>query len=127
MKVILIIIKIGRVIHKGHDATILYEKLGVYRLLYTVYKNEETKIFYKEKLSGILDHDENYNSELLKTLICIIDNDWNLKNSAKDMFIHYNTMKYRYKKICELVDDDLTDYESKVNVLLAVRIYQMFD
>nr|WP_312215118.1 PucR family transcriptional regulator ligand-binding domain-containing protein [Clostridioides sp.] len=120
-------IKIGRVIHKGHDATILYEKLGVYRLLYTVYKNEETKIFYKEKLSGILDHDENYNSELLKTLICIIDNDWNLKNSAKDMFIHYNTMKYRYKKICELVDDDLTDYESKVNVLLAVRIYQMFD
>ena len=95
--------------------------------MYTVYKNEETKIFYKEKLSGILDHDENYNSELLKTLICIIDNDWNLKNSAKDMFIHYNTMKYRYKKICELVDDDLTDYESKVNVLLAVRIYQMFD
>jgi len=30
-------IKIGRVIHKGHDATILYEKLGVYRLLYPVF------------------------------------------------------------------------------------------
>lgn len=120
-------IKIGRIIHKGHDATILYDKLGVYRLLYTIYKNEETKEFYKEKLSAILEHDKNYNSELLKTLLCIIDNDWNLKNSAKDMFVHYNTMKYRYKKICELMEDDLNNSESRMNLLLAVRIYQLFD
>jgi len=99
----------------------------VYRLLYTIYKNEETKEFYKEKLSAILEHDKNYNSELLKTLLCIIDNDWNLKNSAKDMFVHYNTMKYRYKKICELMEDDLNNSESKMNLLLAVRIYQLFD
>lgn len=119
-------IKIGRTIHNGHDDTILFDKLGVYRLLYTIHKSEETKIFYKERLTKLIDHDKEYNSELLKTLISIADNDWNLKNSSKDMFIHYNTMKYRYKKICEILNDDLNDYESRMNLLLAIRIYQMY-
>ncbi|MTK12875.1 MAG: hypothetical protein F8N39_12590 [Clostridiaceae bacterium] len=117
-------IKIGRVLYKK-NATILYKELGVYRLLYSIYKNEEAKEFYTSSLEKIIEHDKKYNSEFLKTLICILENDWNLKNSAKDMYIHYNTMKYRYKKICELLNEDLNENEIRLKLSLALKIYQM--
>ncbi len=117
-------IKIGRVLYKK-NATILYKELGVYRLLYSIYKNEEAKEFYTSSLEKIIEHDKKYNSEFLKTLICILENDWNLKNSAKDMYIHYNTMKYRYKKICELLNEDLNESEVRLKLSLALKIYQM--
>lgn len=119
-------IKIARILYKN-NVTIFYKDLGVYRLLYSIYKNEEAKEFYISSLEKIINHDEKYNSELLKTLICILENDWNLKTSAKDMYIHYNTIKYRYKKICELLDEDLNENEVRLKISLAIKIYQMID
>ncbi len=122
----IISIKIGGIIYKK-NATILYKELGVYRLLYSIYKNEEAKEFYTSSLEKIIEHDEKYNSEFLKTLICILENHWNLKDSAKDMYIHYNTIKYRYKKICELLNEDLNENETRLKLSLALKIYQMID
>ncbi|HAG42926.1 MAG TPA: hypothetical protein DCL31_05530 [Clostridium sp.] len=119
-------IKIARILYKD-NVTIFYKDIGVYRLLYSIYKNEEAKEFYMSSLEKIINHDEKYNSELLKTLICILENDWNLKASAKDMYIHYNTIKYRYKKICELLDEDLNENEVRLKISLAIKIYQMID
>ncbi|MDR0879570.1 MAG: PucR family transcriptional regulator ligand-binding domain-containing protein [Clostridioides sp.] len=120
-----IAIKISRIIHKGKSATVLYKELGVYGLLHNIYKDNDTIEFCKRNLDKLFEHDKAYNSELMKTLLFIIDNGWNLKNAATAMFVHYNTIKYRYKKICELLDSDLTDYETRLKLTLAVRIYQM--
>lgn len=120
----LVSIKIGRVLYKK-DAIVFYKELGVFRLLYSVYENEEVKDFCTSSIGKIIEYDEKYNSELLKTLNIIQENDWNLKGAADSMFIHYNTMKYRYKKISTLLNEDLNQYEVKLKVSLALKIYQM--
>jgi len=117
-------IKIGRVLYKN-DAAIFYGELGVFRLLYSVYENEEVMEFCTSSIGKIIEHDEKYNSEFLKTLTIILENDWNLKSAADSMFIHYNTMKYRYKKISMLLDEDMNQYEVRLKLSLALKIYQM--
>jgi len=119
-------IKIGRIIYKK-NATVFYKDLGVYRLLHSIYKDEDALEFYTSSLGKIIEHDEKYNSELLETLKCIIENDWNLKNTADAMFLHYNTVKYRYKKICELLDEDLSEHKNRLNISLALIIHQMIE
>ncbi|MDR1773809.1 MAG: PucR family transcriptional regulator ligand-binding domain-containing protein [Clostridioides sp.] len=120
-------IKIARTIKKGRDSTIFYEDLGVYEFLYNIYKNKESEDYAVKILKPILVYDKNYKSELMDTLICIISCDWNLKLASSKMYVHYNTIKYRYKKICDLLEYDLNDYESKLNITLATRILKMLD
>ncbi len=116
--------KIGRVLYKK-DAIVFYKELGVFRLLYSVYENEEVREFGISSIGKIIEYDEKYNSELLKTLTLILENDWNLKSAAESMFIHYNTMKYRYKKISMILNEDLNEYEVRLKLSLALKIYQM--
>lgn len=117
-------IKIGRVLYKK-DATNFYGELGVFRLLYSVYENEDVREFCISSIGKIIEHDEKYNSELLKTLTLILEHDWNLKSASDSMFIHYNTMKYRYKKISMLLNEDLNQYEVRLKLSMALKIYQM--
>ncbi len=72
-----------------------------------------------------MEYDKNHNSELLNTLTVILENDWNLKVSADVLFIHYNTMKYRYKKIASIINEDLNQSDVRLNLSLALKIYQM--
>lgn len=117
-------IKIGRALFK-RNSTVTYNELGVYKLLYSVYDNKDVKQFYENTLGKLIEYDKKHNSDLINTLDVILENDWNLKNASKALFIHYNTLKYRYKKICDILDIDLNRSESKLNISLALKIYQM--
>ena len=50
---------------------------------------------------------------------------WNLKMASDTMYLHYNTIKYRYKKIEEISGLDLDRTEEKLSMELAVKIYLM--
>ncbi|WAW14542.1 PucR family transcriptional regulator [Peptostreptococcus equinus] len=117
-------IKIARVIFKK-NAYMLYSELGVYRVLYSIYENEDVKSFCDSKIGSIVDYDRKYDSDLLDTLINIAENDWNLKTTAEKMYMHYNTIKYRYKKICSILAEDLSHSEARLSIGLALKIYQM--
>ncbi|WP_455539333.1 PucR family transcriptional regulator [Terrisporobacter sp.] len=117
-------IKIGRVLYEK-DSTIFYNKLGIFKLLYSVYENKDFNDFSTSYIGKIIEYDENHNSELLKTLTIILENDWNLKVAADVMFIHYNTMKYRYRKISSIINEDLNHSDVRLNLALALKIYQM--
>lgn len=117
-------IKIGRVLYKK-DSTVFYKELGIFKLLYSIYENKDVKEFCTSCIGKIIEYDENHNSDLLNTLTVILENDWNLKVSADVLFIHYNTMKYRYKKIASIINEDLNQSDVRLNLSLALKIYQM--
>jgi purine catabolism regulator len=54
-----------------------------------------------------------------------VDNDWNLKKTAEMTYVHYNTMKYRYKKLAEILGMDLEKTANKLNIELAIRLYRL--
>ncbi len=117
-------VKFGRSIYKKNK-TIFYDELGAFSLLGTIYNQEASLKFCNEYLGKILIYDKKHQSELLNTLSTLMDCDWNLKRASSELFIHYNTMKYRYAKICDLIDMDLKNSEVRLNISLSLKILKM--
>lgn len=117
-------IKVARVLYKK-NSSMFYNELGVYRVLYSIYQDDDVRNFCMSKIGKIIEYDIEHESNLLETLIQISQNDWNLRDTSKSMFMHYNTIKYRYKKISSIVGGDLSDYDFRLNISLALKIYQM--
>lgn len=70
-------------------------------------------------------HDAEQNGDLIETLIAISEQNWKLKPAAEQLYIHYNTVKYRYKKIQELLNLSDEDSEGNFTVTLALKLYRM--
>jgi len=107
------------------DNIAIWDRLGSYKLLSTLDTYSEASQFFLRELSPLLDYDRQHNSDLLETLYAIDRNNWNLSSTASEINVHYNTMKYRYKNIAEILSVDLEDSENRFNIALALRLYKM--
>mgnify|MGYP000165825747 CR=1 FL=1 len=117
-------VKISRLVYK-RDNTATYSTLGIYKFLDGIKDNQSVQDFYKGYIEKICRHDELHNTDFMETLINIVQNGWNLKLASDTMFLHYNTIKYRYKKIEEISGLNLDRTEEKLSMELAVKIYLM--
>ena len=107
------------------DSVLFYERLGIYRLLSSIDGNSQTDEFQRIYVRPILDYDMKYHASLLTTMKTIIDCAWNLKAASSKLFIHYNSAKYRFSKICELTGVNLHDHEQQLCMEIALKLYQI--
>ena len=105
------------------DCILFYNKLGIYRLLATTVDTEEYQDFIERSVKPLLEYDSRSRACLMETLEAIIRCGWNLKNASAELFVHYNSVKYRFAKICEVLDIDLKDHEQKLAVEIALKMY----
>ncbi|PRX30469.1 purine catabolism regulator [Orenia metallireducens] len=117
-------IELGRMIY-GDDVTSFYDELGVYGLLKEISQSNSAKEFYNSYLLNLIEYDKENDTELLNTLKSMVRNDWNMREAAKELFIHYNTMKYRFKRISEILDFDLQDPKHKFNVVFSLKLLRL--
>lgn len=97
----------------------------IYKFLDGIKDNPSVQEFYKGYIEKICRHDKLHNTDFMETLVNIVQNGWNLKLASDTMFLHYNTIKYRYKKIEEISGLNLDRTEEKLSMELAVKIYLM--
>lgn len=69
--------------------------------------------------------DKEKNSELLNSLFCLLKHNCNYVSAAKELNIHYNTLKYRINRIIELTNIDLEDKEEIFSLLLSKKILEL--
>jgi len=119
-----IAVKFGRVLHE-QDAVVLFDELGVYRLLSLIYKSPEAKEYYQSYLKNLLDYDSEKDGELLDTLRCIVKHNWNLRAASAEMYVHYNTLKNRFNKISDLLGIDLGTPEQRTNIDISLKLMEM--
>ena len=64
---------------------------------------------------------------LFSTLVHLVRNYWNLTATAESLSLHYNSMKYRYDRIGEVLGRDLGDERNRFELSLLVRsiLYDM--
>jgi len=99
--------KIGsKLYNKGK--TVFYEDLGVYTFLVNEGVAKEDK-----NLNKILEYDKTKKGELVNTLEVFLDNNGNINRTAQEIYTHPNTVKYRIKKIKEIVGEDILNNKSK--------------
>lgn len=79
-----------------------YTDIGLFRLFHNIKDTTILDEFVQEKLGTVLKYDEGKEVKLLETLRYYIKNNTNVQKTADDLFVHYNTMRYRMNKLKEL-------------------------
>lgn len=118
------VVKISRLAKKTNHYK-FYNEAGLYKLYYDVSLTAFGEEFCSENLDRLIEHDKNNNTYLFKTLNCLVENEWNLKETANRMYVHYNTIKYRYKKLCEILEIDFHSFEQKMKYTFSIKIYNI--
>ncbi|ULL14586.1 PucR family transcriptional regulator [Paenibacillus sp. H1-7] len=111
----------------------LAEKLGLkdmvvqfetveFSYLFQHLPRESMATFCEEVLDALLSKDPDYSQEMLRTLEAFIENDGQINETAKQLFIHRNTAAYRLEKIGEILEVDFKN----VNDLLRLKLVFVF-
>jgi purine catabolism regulator len=119
-------VQIGRLLYK-QNKTVFYKNIGVYKLLESLYNTDEAREFCDLSIGKLKQYDKKYGTEFFQTLVCINDCGWNLRKTAEKLYIHYNTIKYRYKKIADILNSNLDDSEERFAMSLAIKLIRMAD
>jgi DNA-binding PucR family transcriptional regulator len=73
-------------------------------------------------LGPLTAYDRARGTPLLKTLEVYLQNHGNLRQSARDLHIHLNTLHYRLDRIGKVTGMDLKDADVRLDLLLALRV-----
>lgn len=107
---------------KREGCVCFYSELGIYKLLDKIKDDAYVEKFSEDCLKKLLFYDLSNNSDLYKTLEELVRYNWNLKETAENMYVHYNTMKKRYHKIQEILGVSFENPGVKMEVEFAVKI-----
>jgi len=100
-----------------------FESLGIYRMLSSVTDPAGIEEFMNEQLGPLIEYDRQHNSSLLLTLARYFDSGGNYDEAAAMLSVHRNTLKYRVKRIGELLGRDPQDGEARLDLHLAIKIW----
>ena len=113
-------LELGRFFDKKDEIT-YYDELGVLALLYRI-GEQELKTFCFHTLRPLINHDREQDGQLIDTLRTYFRCNGDLTLTAQKLFIHVNTLRYRLKKISELLGMDLNKLSVQFNLDTALRI-----
>ncbi len=100
-----------------------FEDTGAYRLLLPAISEDprELERFYAETVSPLADYDEQYETELVATVEAYLENDGNVAATAKQVFTHRHTIRYRLERVRELCGHDVSATEGREKLGLGLK------
>lgn len=99
---------------------IAFEDTGAYRLLLGT-TSEELRSFYSETVEPLVAYDEQYETDLVATVEAYLDSDANVPATAKKMFTHRHTIRYRLERIRDLSGHDATATDGRERLGLGIK------
>jgi hypothetical protein len=104
--------------------TIRYEELGIYRLLLQVGDMDQLWQFALDVLGPLIDYDARHKVELVGTLSVYLNQHESLKQTARVLRVHANTVTYRIQRIEQLTSLDLTNPDHRLSAHVAAKIIE---
>ena len=96
-----------------------YENLGIGRLIYqlptTLCDMFLQEVFKKGSL-------ESLDRETLMTIQCFFENNLNVSETSRKLFVHRNTLVYRLEKIRKITGLDLREFEHAITFKVALMV-----
>ena len=109
------------------ESIIHYDDLGVYRILAHDEIKGELIDFCKDTIMPLIEYDEEYDSELVKTLKQYFKFNGNMKKVSEKMYMHYNTIVYRVNKIKAITGLDIEESDNSLNLQIALKILDIIE
>ncbi len=101
--------------------TSFFQELGMDQILLAFSDKEKKADFIRAKLGPLLDYDARKGTEMFETLSQIL-RQGNLKLVAETLFLHHKTVVFRKKRIEELLDCSLDDFETRMALVTAMKL-----
>ena len=106
----------------AHPA-LAFEQTGAYRLLLSTMSDNprELQRFYAETVEPLVAYDEQYETELVRTLETFLDADGNVAGTAQRLFTHRHTIYYRLERVRELSGLDVGSSDGREKLSLGLK------
>ena len=108
----------------GQDFVLEHEELGVYRLLSRL-PLEELRRHRAEAIGPLLEYDRAHNGALVHTLEVFLRCERNRVRAAEELFVHYNTLRYRLGQIEKLTGGLSGDATARLNLEVALCAHRL--
>ena len=116
-------LEVGKVFETEKNI-ISYENLGIGRLIYqlptTLCEMFLQEVFKKGSL-------ESLDRETLMTIQCFFENNLNVSETSRKLFVHRNTLVYRLEKIRNLTGLDLREFNHAITFKVALMVRKYLD
>ncbi len=111
----------------GQNGAVHFEDLGIYRVLHAVQDHTELKSLQAETIGKLAAYDSIHESELLFTLKQYFENNGSVSETAKKLFVHVNTIKYRLQKIEQITACSVHNAEQQLLLHIGLKIHGMLE
>lgn len=111
-------------IFNSENSIFSYGKLGIGRLVHQLPQDLCTlflREIFKDELIESLD------TEILHTIQIFFENNLNISEAARKLYVHRNTLVYRLEKIYKLTGFDITKFDSAVTLKVALLVKKYMD
>jgi carbohydrate diacid regulator len=112
-------------IFEAEKQIVNYERLGIGRLIYQL-PLPLCRIFINEMLQGF--HIDDIDEEMFTTVTKFFENDLNVSETSRELFIHRNTLVYRLDKLEKMTRLDLRKFTDAITfkITLMVNRYMQY-
>jgi DNA-binding PucR family transcriptional regulator len=114
----------ANVAHGAPDgAALAFEQTGAYRLLLSAMSENPTELqrFYEETVEPLVAYDEQYETDLVRTLEAFLEADGNVAGTAQRLFTHRHTIYYRLERVRELSGHDVSSSDGREKLSLGLK------
>jgi DNA-binding PucR family transcriptional regulator len=107
----------------GDHPALAFEQTGAYRLLLSAMTENPAELqrFYAETVEPLLAYDEQYETELVRTLATFLEADGNVAGTAQRLFTHRHTIYYRLERVRELSGLDVSSSDGREKLSLGLK------
>jgi sugar diacid utilization regulator len=107
----------------AEGAPLAFEQTGAYRLLLSAMSEnpKELQRFYAETVEPLAAYDEQYETELVRTLETFLEADGNVAGTAQRLFTHRHTIYYRLERVRELSGLDVSSSDGREKLSLGLK------
>jgi purine catabolism regulator len=97
--------------------------LGTLPVLYPLRQTGFARDFVRTQLGPLFAFDSEHNSQLTYTLKTYLEQGYNVRETAEQLFTHYNTIAYRLDRIEEILGFSVKNSEAQFNLRLAFLLH----
>ncbi len=116
-------LEVGKVFETEKNI-ISYDNLGIGRLIYQL-PTTLCEMFLQEVFKK--GNFESLDRETLMTIQCFFENNLNVSETSRKLFVHRNTLVYRLEKIRKLTGLDLREFEHAITFKVALMVRKYLD
>jgi sugar diacid utilization regulator len=105
------------------EQMLAFEETGAYRLLLPAMSEDpgELQRFHDETVAPLVAYDEQYETDLVKTLESFLEADGNVAKTASTLYTHRHTVRYRLERVRELTGLDVGSTDGRERLGLGLK------